>query len=235
MANERTYPMLPCRDIDEAITFYKALGFVQTYRQLRPNPSAVVAREDIQIHLFGIDNFNPADSYGSVIVVVPDPDALYQAFADGLRAAYGKLPVAGIPRLLRPRKKYGTVRGFSVVDVGGNWLRIYKSGDTEEQEAEEKATGLAQIVLTAARLGDAHGDDALALKTLENGIARFTDAPAIDQVRAFLYRAELALRLKDHELAQSSLAAAETLTLTDDEQTAIAEELARTKELVSEH
>lgn len=235
MANERTYPMLPCRDIDEAITFYKALGFVQTYRQLRPNPSAVVAREDIQIHLFGIDNFNPADSYGSVIVVVPDPDALYQAFADGLRAAYGKLPVAGIPRLLRPRKKYGTVRGFSVVDVGGNWLRIYKSGDTEEQEAEEKATGLAQIVLTAARLGDAHGDDALALKTLENGIARFTDAPAIDQVRAFLYRAELALRLKDHELAQSSLAAAETLTLTDDEQTAIAEELARTKELVTEH
>lgn len=235
MANERTYPMLPCRDIDEAITFYKALGFVQTYRQLRPNPSAVVAREDIQIHLFGIDNFNPADSYGSVIVVVPDPDALYQAFADGLRAAYGKLPVAGIPRLLRPRKKYGTVRGFSVVDVGGNWLRIYKSGDTEEQEAEEKATGLAQIVLTAARLGDAHGDEALALKTLENGIARFTDAPAIDQVRAFLYRAELALRLKDHELAQSSLAAAETLTLTDDEQTAIAEELARTKELVSEH
>ena len=235
MANERTYPMLPCRDIDEAITFYKALGFVQTYRQLRPNPSAVVAREDIQIHLFGIDNFDPADSYGSVIVVVPDPDALYQAFADGLRAAYGKLPVAGIPRLLRPRKKYGTVRGFSVVDVGGNWLRIYKSGDTEEQAAEEKATGLAQIVLTAARLGDARGDEALALKTLENGIARFNDAPAIDQVRAFLYRAELALRLKDHELAQSSLAAAEALTLTDDEQATIAEELARTKELVSEY
>jgi hypothetical protein len=45
----------------------------------------------------------PSKSYGSVIVVVPDPDALYQAFADGLRAAYGKIPVAGIPRLLRPR------------------------------------------------------------------------------------------------------------------------------------
>lgn len=235
MANERTYPMLPCRDIDEAITFYKALGFVQTYRQLRPNPSAVVAREDIQIHLFGIDNFNPADSYGSVIIVVPDTDSLYQAFADGLRAAYGKLPVAGIPRLLRPRKKYGTVRGFSVVDVGGNWLRIYKSGDTEDQDEEEKATGLAQIVLTAARLGDARGDEALALKTLENGIARFSDAPAIDQVRALLYRAELALRLKDHGLARSSLAVAETLTLTDDEQSIIAEELARTKELVSEY
>jgi catechol 2,3-dioxygenase-like lactoylglutathione lyase family enzyme len=235
MANERTYPLLPCRDIDEAIAFYQALGFVRTYRQVRPNPSAVVAREDLHIHLFGMDGFNPADSYGSVIVVVPDPDSLYHAFAAGLRAAYGKLPIAGIPRILRPRKRYGTVRGFSVVDVGGNWLRIYKAGDTEEQEAAEKSTGLAQIVLTAARLGDARGDEAIALKTLETGIARFSDAPAIDRVRAFLYRAELALRLNDRTLAQSSLAAAQALTLTGDEQAAIAEELARTAELVSEH
>lgn len=235
MANERTYPCLPYRDIDEAITFYNTLGFVKTYRQLKPNPYAVVAREDLQIHLFGIDNFNPADSYGSVIVVVPDADALYTAFATGLRAAYGKLPIAGIPRILRPRKRYGTVRGFSLVDVGGNWLRISKAGDTEEEENAEKATGLAQIVLTAARLGDAHGDETIALKTLENGITRFSDAPAIDRVQAFLYRAELAVRLNDHALAQSSLAAAQTLTLTDDETATIAEELARTAELVSEH
>ena len=215
--------------------FYNALGFVKTYRQLHPNPYAVVAREDIHIHLFGMENFNPADSYGNVIVVVPDPDALYQAFAEGLRKAYGKLPIAGIPRLLRPRKRYGTVRGFSVVDVGGNWLRISKAGDTEEQEAEEKVTGLAQIVLTAARLGDAKGDETIALKTLESGLARFTDAPAIDRVRAFLYRAELALRLNDHALAQASLAAAQKLTLTDEDQVTVAEELARTIELVSEH
>lgn len=235
MANERTYPMLPCRDIDQAIEFYKALGFERTYRQLRPNPSAVVAREDIQIHLFGMEEFNPADSYGSVIVVVPDPDALYHAFAAGLRAAYGKLPVAGIPRILRPRKKFGTVRGFSVVDVGGNWLRVYKSGDTEEEANAEKVTGLAQSVLVAARLGDARGDEALALKTLENGIARFGDAPAIDRARAFLYRAELAVRLNDQALAQSSLVAAEACTLTDDERASIANELAQTRELVAEH
>lgn len=233
MANERTYPMLPCRDIDEAIAFYEALGFARTYRQLRPNPSAVVAHEDIHIHLFGMAGFNPADSYGSVIIVVPDPDALYRAFAAGLRAAYGKLPVAGIPRILRPRKKYGTVRGFSVVDVGGNWLRVYKAGDTDEEADAEQATGLAQIVLVAARLGDSRGDEAVALKTLESGIARYVDAPAVERARALLYRAELAVRLDNHTLAQTSLDGMRALALTDDERATIADDLAHATELVS--
>ena len=176
MANERTYPCLPCADVVESIAFYLALGFTTTYRQLRPYPYAVVAREDIHIHLFGIDGFNPANSYATVIVVVPDPDSLYRDFAAGLRASHGKLPVAGIPRILRPRKKYGTVRGFSVVDPGGNWLRISRLGETEEEDSAERAEGLAQIIYVAARLGDSRGDEALALRTLESGLARFGEA-----------------------------------------------------------
>lgn len=142
----------------------------------------------MQIHLFGMEKFNPADSYGSVIIVVPDPDALYQTFAAGLRKAYQKLPTAGIPSLLRPRKKFGTVHGFRVVDVGGNWLRIAKLGDTEAEANAEKQTGLAQVIEVAARLGDAHGDDAKALHTLETGLKRYPDAPRIDYPRALLYR-----------------------------------------------
>src|SRR5512134_756198 len=188
MANERTYPILPCKELDESISFYESLGFKRTYRQVRPNPYAVVALEDIQIHLSGMDGFIPADSYGSVIVAVPDPDRLYRDFAAGLRKAYGKLPIAGIPRILRPRKKYGTVRGFSVVDPGGNWLRIYKLGETEQEDSAEKAEGLAQIIYVAARLGDAHGDEALALKTLESGLAHFGEtAGASELARAHLY------------------------------------------------
>ena len=235
MANERTYPCLPCADIDGSVAFYGALGFTRTYRQVRPNPYAVVARDDIHIHLFGIDGFVPADSYGTVIVVVPDPDQLYRAFADGLRQAYGKLPVAGIPRITRPRKKYGTVRGFSVVDTGGNWLRISRLGDTEEDDSAEKAEGLAGILYVATRLGDAHGDEALALKTLESGLTRFGEAAAaIDLARAYLYRAELAIRTSDAALARASLEAAEALALTDDDRAALAEEFAHVTELVQQ-
>ena len=234
MANERTYPLLPCAEIDEAISFYESLGFRKTYRQTRPNPYATVVLEDIQIHLFGMEGFDPAQSYGSVIIVVPDPDQLYKDFAAGLRKVYGKLPVAGIPRILRPRKKYGTVRGFSVVDVGGNWLRVYKLGETEEEDSAEKAEGLTQIIYVAARLGDAHGDEALALKTLENGLSRFSDAKPIELARAYLYRAELAVRIKEYELARSSLAAARSLELTDEERAALKEEFAHAQELVSQ-
>jgi catechol 2,3-dioxygenase-like lactoylglutathione lyase family enzyme len=233
MANERTYPCLPCRDIDESIVFYEALGFKRTYRQVRPNPYAVVAREDFQLHLMGIDGFEPADSYASAIVVVPDPDGLYRDFAAGLRTLHGKLPIAGIPRITRPRKKYGTVRGFSVVDPGGNWLRISKLGESEEEDSAEKAEGLAQIIYVAARLGDAHGDEALALKTLESGLTRFGESAAPgDLARALLYRAELAVRTGDAELARTSLAAAESLELADDDRAALADEFAHASEVV---
>jgi len=234
MANERTYAILPCRDIDECIAFYETLGFKKTYRQIRPNPSAVVALEDIHIHFGGIEGFKPEDSYGSVIIVVPDPDTLYHAFAAGLRKAYGKLPVAGIPRILRPRKRYGTVRGFTVIDPGGNWLRISKLGDTEQEATSENVEGLAQIINVAARLGDAHGDEALALKTLENGLARFLQAPAIERARAYLYRAELAVRLRNAEVAQSSLALAKSIALTAVERDMIADELDHVAALLDE-
>ena len=144
MADERTYPCLPCRTLDDSIAFYESLGFRRTYRQIRPNPYAVVAREDLHIHLFGMDDFDPAKSYATAIVAVPDPDELYEAFAAGLRERYGKLPVAGIPRIGRPKKRYGTVRGFSVIDPGGNWLRISKLRDVEEDPKAPKARSLDQ-------------------------------------------------------------------------------------------
>jgi catechol 2,3-dioxygenase-like lactoylglutathione lyase family enzyme len=234
MAGEVMIPALPCRDIDETVTFYEALGFRQTYRQQRPNPYAVVVCEDIQIHLFGLDDFDPESSTGNVLVVVPDPDELYQAFAAGLRARYGKLPSAGIPRLLRPRTKLGTVRGFSVVDPGGNWLRVSRLGDTEEEAKRARTTGLARQIEHAARLGDAKGDHAAALDILDRGLARFADAPATERVRALLYKAELAIRAGDRVLAVAALRDVDGIPLTDDERTDLATDIAHAREVVDD-
>ena len=235
MARERTVSLLPCRELDGIVEFYSALGFTQTYRQARPNPYLCLRRGGIDLHFFAVEGFDPAESMGSVLLLVPDSGALFDAFADGLRAAYGKLPVAGIPRITRPRRKQGTVGGFTVVDPGGNWLRISKLGETEDEDSAEKAEGLAQIVYVAARLGDAHGDEALALRTLESGLTRFSDAAKpIELARAYLYRAELAVRTQDLGLARSSLAAAESLELTGDERAELADELAHVTELLSQ-
>ena len=181
-----------------------------------------------------MEGFDPEQSYGTVIVVVPDPDQMYEDFAAGLRAHYGRLPSAGIPRILRPRKREGTVRGFSVVDPGGNWLRVSRLGDTEDEAKEEKTSGLARVINNAARRGDAQGDHTFALKLLDNGLAKFTDAPLLDRVRALLYRSELAVRIGDRTTASDSLAAALSLALTDDDKTAVASEIAHAQELVED-
>lgn len=54
MTGERMFPILCCPDLDDAVDFYAALGFARTYRQLRPNPYAVVARDDMVVHLAGV-------------------------------------------------------------------------------------------------------------------------------------------------------------------------------------
>ena len=222
MAGERTHPVLTVPDLDEAISFYEALGFRRTYRQLRPYPCGVVQLEDIAIHLSAVAGFDPATSLGSVIVVVPDANALYADFAARLRKTYGKLPSVGVPRLLRPRRKQGTTTGFSVVDVGGNWLRVYRAGDSEE-EAEGRSEGLTRVVEVAARQGDSRGDDAQALDVLDRGLARHPDGPASERARALLYKVELLVRLGRSEEAatilndvQASLAPADATMLEDE-------------------
>jgi catechol 2,3-dioxygenase-like lactoylglutathione lyase family enzyme len=218
------YPILPCPDIDEAIAFYEALGFERTYRQVRPNPHAVVERGEIKVHLSGIDGFVPADSYASVIIVVPDADALYASFAAGLRAAYGRLPVAGIPRIVRPRKRWGTVYGFSLVDVGGNWLRISGIGQ-REAPADATKPGLTRAIEVAARLADAHGDDKAAHKVIGGALERETDAPAVERARALLYRAELEIRLDRPDDARTSMTALASLDLDAEGRSAVADDL----------
>jgi hypothetical protein len=225
MTDARTVPMLPCGDVDEIIAFYQVLGFEEVYRQLRPNPYVIVRRGGIELHFFGLPDFKPEDSYGSCGVYVP----LFESFAAGMRAEFGKILVSGIPRMTRPRKRKNDdrVSGFSVVDPGGNWIRIFNDKKPDHGAEQPAASKVAQALESAVVLGDSKGDPGQAAKILDATLARHgAQAPAVDRVEALVYRTELAVRLGDRQRAAAMLAEAGDVELTDDEQSQLTETLA---------
>ncbi|WP_062429294.1 hypothetical protein [Herbidospora daliensis] len=222
MAGEKTVPLLPCGSIDEIEEFYRALGFVRTYRQVRPNPYVALQRDDLHLGFFGMPGFKPEDSYGTCVVLVPDIAALHAAFAAGMRAAYGKVLVAGIPRMTRPRSRKNAdgVTGFSVVDPGGNWIRI--TAAAPGPAAEEPPGTLAKSLRSAVVMGDSHGNDEQAARILDNALLRDQDtAPAADLVEALTYRAELAVRTGDPARAREFVDRARALPLSEAQRAAL--------------
>jgi hypothetical protein len=132
MTNEVTVPLLPCASIDDIITFYGVLGFSTTYTQRKPYACVGLQREDLHLQFFEIAGFDPVQSYGSCIVLTSDIAELHRAFAAGMRAAYDKVLMSGMPRMTRPRarKNADGVGGFSVIDPGGNWIRVFQKPAT---------------------------------------------------------------------------------------------------------
>ncbi|MFF3711091.1 VOC family protein [Streptomyces phaeochromogenes] len=236
MANEVTIPLLPCRSIDEITEFYGTLGFTTTYRQTRPNPYVAVQREDLQLHFGGIEGFDPEQSYGSCVVIVPDTGAIHQAFADAMRAAYGKVLVSGIPRMTSPRRRKNTGKrsGFSVVDPGGNWIRFFPA--TEDKDVPDEPsypTGrLTKTLENAIVLGDSKGDTHQAARILDATLTRErASAHPVELVETLVYRTELALRLDDAPRARALLTEVDGVPLGDGERARLTNTLAVAGEL----
>jgi len=192
----RTIPLLPCASIDEIAEFADHLGFRVTYRQVRPNPYIALDRDGLELHYFGIPGFLAEDSYGSCVVITDNIEALFDAFAAGLRAAYGKLPVSGFPRITRPRRRKNNDNrtGFSLVDPSGNWIRV-----TAERSREASSNApmgrLRAAVDNAVVIADSHGDVAQGAKILAGALARDTTAGPEGRREAEEYLAELRERL----------------------------------------
>lgn len=144
----------------------------------------------------GLNGHTPESSHSSCIVIVEDTGPIWEAFASGLREAYGRLPVKGFPRITRPRsrKNAGGLSGFSLVDPAGNWIRFFRHSSTEISTAE--LSRLGEAVQDAVVLADSKGDVAQAAKILRGAINRApADDPAQDEARSFL--TELTERLPD--------------------------------------
>lgn len=237
MANEIMIPILPCRSIDDMLTFYRALGFEVTYQQERPNNYGCVQRGDINLHFFTLKDYDPKQSYSTCLVLVPDANELRQAFVEGLRTHYGKLPAAGIPRVTPLRKKQEGGLGFNVIDPGGNWIRIsqiHTANETDEQAEPKKQTRLGKAISTAELLADSKGDYAAAAKLLDKALDNDDPAPAVERVQALVARAALALMMDERERAEVCLTLVRQIDLSEDERATLASELERASDLAQQ-
>jgi hypothetical protein len=234
MANEITIPALPCGSISDTITFYTALGFEITYQQTRPNNYACVKRDAIELHFFTMRDYKPADSYSTCLVQVDDIEALNQAFTAGLRQHYGKLPIAGIPRINKVNtNNVDREKRFNLVDPGGNWIRFFQrrdipnsqdTADSDEAPANATLTKLARAFRSAELMAE-HGDYAPAAKMLDTALAHAETESSVLRVKAMVARAGWAATMDDPQHAHQRLAEIQALTLTDDERASLADEL----------
>ncbi|GLW47297.1 hypothetical protein Stsp02_29590 [Streptomyces sp. NBRC 14336] len=230
--SETTIPILPCRTLPPLLDFYTALGFEVTYEQRSPNPYAVVERGGIQLQFFGMKRYEPAESYSTCYIRTDDVDGLYAAFRSGLRAAYGRVPPRGLPRI-GPLKDmpYG-VRQFLVTDPGGNCLRVGQrtSEDPSHRPAPEET--FAQALHHAALLADSKQTPEAAAKVVDRvlGLEDERPTPCL-LLQLLVLRADIARRLGDEEAAADALERAAAIPLTPEERESAAEALRRLEEL----
>ncbi|MEU7564888.1 VOC family protein [Streptomyces fradiae] len=239
---EQTIPVLPCRTLEPVLDFYTALGFDVTFRQASPNPYAVVSRGAVQLHFFGMRRYEPAASYSTCVLRTDDVDALHEAFRAGLKAAYGRVPTRGLPRLGALRTASHGVRQFLMTDPGGNCVRVAQDLGGDQHHRPAPPGAVARALHQAALFADSREDPAAAARVLDRVLDRARDvagtepagtsgtepagtepaesadpaAPrptAVELLRLLVLRADVARRLGDERTATEALARARAVAL----------------------
>jgi catechol 2,3-dioxygenase-like lactoylglutathione lyase family enzyme len=111
---ERVTANLPARSFEETARFYGRLGFRLAFRD---EGWMILERGPLEIEFFPHPDLDPAASWFSACVRVPDLDALHRAWSGA------GLPASGIPRLTAPRDEPFGLRAFALVDPDGSLLR----------------------------------------------------------------------------------------------------------------
>jgi hypothetical protein len=219
-------PVLPSALITETLAFYRTLGFEVTHQQSSPNVYAATHRGDVHLHFMGLKGIKPDQSYSTCLVIVPEVDELHASFARALRQAYGKVPVAGFPRISRMKK--GQSR-FTVVDVDGNsviYIRENASDDYDEAASDNQSgTRLGKALRAAARLRDFRNDDTMAAKVLDAALKKEEPGAPFERARGLAARAEIAVAMGDPQRAQAARAEIAALALDPEERRKIQKEL----------
>ncbi|MCF3121363.1 VOC family protein [Streptomyces arenae] len=229
---ETTIPLLPCQTIQPVVDFYTALGFETTFLQKSPYPYAVVERGAIELQFFGMKNYEPKESYSGCYVLTDDVEALHAAFRAGLKAAYGRIPGRGLPRI-GPLKdmSYG-VRQFLMTDPGGNSIRVGQPISEDPSHRPAPKDPFARALHMADLFADSKADLPGAAKIIDRALGLGDERPTPEQhLRLLVLRGDIAQRLGDEDLAERFLGQADGLRLTEEQKESVKDALARLAEL----
>lgn len=222
-----TIPALPSISFEETLTFWQALGYELTYKQKAPSFYAVMRYEDdYELHFFGLKQLVAENNFTTCLIIVPEVEQLHSTFSQRLRAALGKVPIKGFPRISRMKPKQTR---FTLTDVSGNSVIFIKRGGEDEAAAQEykkpEQTPLQRAINTATRLRDFHGDDAAAAKVLDIALAHKELEPSLDHARVLAARVELAVAMDDTERARSLYTQLKDMPLPEADRQTLKEEL----------
>ena len=212
--SEQTIPILPCGTLQPVLDFYTALGFEVTFRQRSPNPYAAVELGGIQLHFFGMKTYEPTASISTCYVRTDDVDGLYETFRAGLKAAYGRIPTRGLPRI-GPLKdmSYG-MRQFLMTDPGGNCIRVGRPTSENQHHRAAPDETFARALHHASVLADSKEDPAAAAKIIDRVLALDDERPTrVQLLQLLVLRADIAGRLADDTTMRSVLDRATAIRL----------------------
>ncbi|MER7540949.1 VOC family protein [Streptomyces sp. NPDC097704] len=231
--SEKTIPILPCRTIQPVLDFYTTLGFEVTFQQKNPGPYAVVQRGCIQLHFFGMKHYEPTASFSTCMVQTDDIDGLHETFRTRPKAAYGRVPNRGLPRIGPLKNASHGVRQFLMADPGGNCIRIgQQMSDDQHHRPAPKGT-FARAVHHACLLADSKGDLPGAAQIIDRALRLWDERPTpVELLRLLVLRADVATRLGDGDAATSALAAATAVHLTAEEKESVHDDLKRLTQLL---
>ncbi|WP_405999346.1 bleomycin resistance protein [Streptomyces sp. NBC_00829] len=199
---EKTIPILPCQSLQPVLDFYTALGFEVTFLQRSPYAYAVVERGGIQLQFFAMRKYDPAGSFSTCYVFTDDVDTLYRSFRAGLKSAYGKIPVRGLPRIGKLQDMSYGVRQFLMTDPGGNCVRVGQQISEDLHHGPVPKETFARALHLGTLFADSKQDLTGAAKIVDRALALEDERPAPGQlVRLLELRAEVAERLFDDETA----------------------------------
>ncbi|MYX13782.1 VOC family protein [Streptomyces sp. SID8374] len=234
--NEKTIPLLPCRTelIQSVVDFYTALGFETTHLQKSPYVYAAVERGAVEIQLYGMKDYDPSTSHSSCYVLTDDVDGLHAAFRSGLKAAYGRIPTRGLPRI-GPLKgmSYG-VRQFLTTDPTGNTIRVGQviGDESDEEPATAPKETFARALHMADLFADSKQDYPGAAKIIDRVLNLEDEQPTpVQRVQLLVLRGDIAQRLGETEAARAWLEEAASVQLAAEEQETARDALARLGDL----